>query len=228
MIACVLVAVLIIAAASFGQIRGWIERQSYSGKELSEIGAASSVCQDVVTEDAEGSGEHVNEDTQVTYDHAPVAFGAHWNVGGGVAPVNIDRRFYDAGDRPELEALVHNLEHGFTVLWYDETAAEDDDMLAQIKAIAATLDVNDTNNRYSFIAAPWTADDAAETEGGGEFPEGQHIAYTHWTTKGGENQDQQLGVWQYCSEPSGEALEQFMLDYPYTDAPEPIGGAVMG
>ena len=34
----------------------------------------------------------------------------------------------------------------------------------------------------------------------------------------------QQGVWQYCSEPSGEALEAFMKEYPYYDAPEPIGG----
>ena len=30
-------------------------------------------------------------------------------------------------DRPTLEALVHNLEHGYTILWYDETIADDDD-----------------------------------------------------------------------------------------------------
>lgn len=223
-IACVVVAVLLIGAASFGQIRGWIESQQYRGKDLAEIGASASVCQDVITRDAEGSGQHVSEGVSVDYEYAPPAFGEHWNVGGGVAPVSIDRRFYDAGDRPPLEALVHNIEHGFTILWYDETAADDPSMLAQIKSIAATLDVNDTNNRYSFIAAPWTSDD----EDGADFPDGQHIALTHWSTRGGENEDQQIGVWQYCSEPSGEALEQFMIDYPYTDAPEPIGGAVMG
>ena len=37
----------------------------------------------------------------------------------------IDERFYTKDSRPELEALVHNLEHGFTILWYDETAADD-------------------------------------------------------------------------------------------------------
>jgi hypothetical protein len=30
-----------------------------------------------------------------------------------------------------------------------------------------------------------------------------------------------VGVFQYCSKPSGAALKTFMLDYPYTDSPEP-------
>jgi hypothetical protein len=32
---------------------------------------------------------------------------------------------------------------------------------------------------------------------------------------------EQVGVWQYCSAPSGAALETFMKDYPYLDSPEP-------
>ena len=45
---------------------------------------------------------------------------------------------------------------------------------------------------------------------------------THWSV-GGEDAGEgaQVGVWQYCSEVSGEALEDFMLEYPYTDSPEP-------
>ena len=31
----------------------------------------------------------------------------------------------------------------------------------------------------------------------------------------------QVGVWQYCSDVSGAALETFMEDYPYMDSPEP-------
>ncbi len=42
----------------------------------------------------------------------------------------------------------------------------------------------------------------------------------------GEDEEEpgQVGVWQYCSEVSGEALNDFMLDYPYLDSPEPEGG----
>ncbi len=190
-------------------------QNKYSGKPLAEIGGSPSVCGDVITKDAEGSGEHRDESEQISYDDAPPAFGPHWNV-GGVAPVPIEERFYNDDSRPELEQLVHNLEHGFTILWYDETAADNAEMMGQIKAIADRLNDSDTNNRLSFKAVPWTSDD------GKDFPDGQHIALTHWSADQASGKSE--GVWQYCSEPSGEALETFMKDYPYYDAPEPIGG----
>ena len=58
---------------------------------------------------------------------------------------------------------------------------------------------------------------------GAPFPDGQHIALTHWSVGGAVESDaeKQVGVWQYCSAPSGAALEQFMEDYPYLDSPEP-------
>ncbi|HYG95454.1 MAG TPA: DUF3105 domain-containing protein, partial [Nocardioides sp.] len=163
------------------------------------------------TKNAEGANDHRDEDEQITYDDAPPAFGPHWD-----APESIDDRFYTEDSRPELERLVHNLEHGFTILWYDETAADDASMLGEIKAIAEKLDYSDTNNRLSFIAAPWTSDD------GGDFPDGQHIALTHWSIGGdGDPAGEQTGVWQYCSEPSGAALQEYMEKYPFTDSPEP-------
>ena len=92
--------------------------------------------------------------------------------------------------------------------------------MGEIKAIANKLSDSDTNNRLSFIAAPWTSED------GKDFPDGEHIAFTHWSADLATGKSE--GVWQYCSAPSGEALEQFMKDYPYYDAPEPIGGYVGG
>ena len=62
------------------------------------------------------------------------------------------------------------------------------------------------------IAAPWTSDD----ENGKKFPGGQHVAFTHW--KGDSSAS--TGVWQYCSDVSGDALTKFIDTYPYTDAPE--------
>ena len=58
---------------------------------------------------AAGTGEHV--DTKVDYETVPPSHGAHF-----AAPAVSDRKFYTAADRPELETLVHNLEHGYTVL----------------------------------------------------------------------------------------------------------------
>lgn len=214
--ACIAVALAIVVAAAWNPVMTAIQQSGDSGKTLAEIGAsAADACQDVITKDATGSGDHVGTGTQVEYEDSPPAFGQHWNE-GGVAPAPIQERYYTEDTRPELESLVHNSEHGFTILWYDEEAADDSGMIADIKSIAQRLDDSDTNNRYSFKAVPWTEED------GEPFPDDQHIALTAWTTDG----DKQLGVWQYCSEPSGEAVEEFMKDYPYTKAPEPIGGGM--
>ena len=46
---------------------------------------------------------------------------------------------------------------------------------------------------------------------------------THWSVGGVGETDatKQVGVWQYCSDLSGAALDTFMTDYPYMDSPEP-------
>ena len=80
---------------------------------------AGSVCEKVETEQAEGSSEHEPLRSRSPTTTAPPAFGSHWNEPGqALAPIS--RKLYTAKDRPELEALVHNLEHGYTMLWYDE------------------------------------------------------------------------------------------------------------
>lgn len=211
---CALVALLIVGAAAYRPVKNAWDLRKFNDLDLSSIGAPASVCQDVVTKDATGNQDHVPTGTPVTYEDAPPAFGAHWNE-LNVAPAPMDRKFYDSSDRPELESLVHNLEHGYTVVWYDETIADDDAALTELRAVAKKFPGSD-NYRYKFIAAPWLSSD----EDGASFPEDQHIALTHWST-GGEGEDKQAGVWQYCSEFSGEALETFMLDYPYLDSPEP-------
>jgi hypothetical protein len=74
--------------------------------------------------------------------------------------------------------------------------------------------------RLKFIAAPWTARDEEES---GPFPDGRHVAITHWSVggDGATGPGQPLGVFQYCSGPDGAALEDFMAAYPYADSPEP-------
>ena len=214
---CVIIAVGIIGAAAYKPIKDWANNQKYKGKSLSEIGAPASVCQPVVTRTASAAQQHVPEGTTVTYDYAPPAYGKHWNV-AGVAPVPMDQRFYSTSDRPHLEQLVHNLEHGFTILWYDDTIAEDSEAMTELRAIARKF--SDTSDRRNaFIIAPWTSED----EGGKGFPDGQHLALTHWSAGGAGETDttKQVGVWQYCSDVSGEAVDAFITDYPQLDSPEP-------
>ena len=112
---------------------------------------------------------------------------------------------------------MHNLEHGYTILWYDETVADDSDQMNQLRAIADKF-AGTSNLRFKFKAVPWLESD------GKSFPEGQHIAFTHWSIGGADQDpagDGQVGVWQYCTDVSGDALNAFMLKYPYMDSPEP-------
>lgn len=205
---CAVIAVLIIGAAAFQPIKNWWELRELRGLGLSELGAAASVCQDVTTKPATGGQDHVQPGTPVPYEDSPPAFGTHYDVWDG-----IERKLYTADDRPDVGELVHNLEHGYTVLWYDETVAADEEQMQLLRGIADKFTDND-NLRSKFKAAPWTESD------GKPFPDDQHIALTHWSV-GGAGNDKQVGVWQYCSETSGAALQQFMEDYPYLDSPEP-------
>jgi hypothetical protein len=209
--ACGVIAALIVGAAAFKPIKDWYDLRQYSSQGLADIGAAADSCQKVTTKKAEGNQDHVEVGTPMTYPDAPPAFGQHWNMWD-----SMDRKLYKASDRPELGELVHNLEHGFTILWYDETVAEDDAMMDDLRGIASKLQ-GTTDLRDKFKAVPWTSED------GKPFPDGQHVALTHWSVGGAGNTDpsKQVGVWQYCSAPSGAALEEFMVDYPYMDSPEP-------
>ena len=206
---------LIIGAAAWKPITDSLDKREYRAKDLSSIGAKANVCGEITTKPAEGESDHVAPGTELKYPDSPPAFGRHYESWD----TNFGRKFYDAADRPDLGYLVHNLEHGYTVLWYDETIAEDEAKLATVKGLAAKFSGDSDDMRNKFKAVPWTSED------GEAFPEGQHVALTHWS-RGGAKVDEPsyTGVWQYCSEPSGEALESFMKEYPYMDSPEPMAG----
>jgi hypothetical protein len=216
---CTVIAVLIVVAAAYRPVKNWWDLRKFKDLDLSSIGAPASACDKITTKKADGNQQHVPTGTQVTYSTAPPAFGSHWNE-QGVAPAPFNRKFYTDKDRPELEALVHNLEHGYTILWYDQSVADDANELNVIDGIADKFRADSNNLRFKFIAAPWTSQDEKES---GKFPDGMHIAMSHWSAGGSGETDasKQVGVFQYCSQPSGAALKSFMLKYPYTDSPEP-------
>jgi len=209
---CVVIALLIVGAAAFQPIKDWWDKRQFNDLAIADVGSAASVCGDITKKTAEGNNDHVPSTQQVTYKDAPPAFGAHWNE-AGLAPAPMERKLY-TDDRPELESLVHNLEHGYTILWYDETIAGDDDQMLELRALADKLAGTD-NFRTKYIAAPWTSED------GKAFPDGKHIALTHWSLGEDEEKPGQVGVWQYCDSVSGEALNDFMIEFPYMDSPEP-------
>jgi len=223
---CVVIAVLIVGLAAFNPIKDAIQTSSYDSSVLQDIGDSPSAagCQKITEIKGDGNQQHIPTGQQQVYSTAPPAFGPHWNE-ANVAPVSMGRKFYSRDDRPELEALVHNLEHGYTILWYDDTVAGTE--LNEIRAIAKKF-TGTTDFRDKFIAVPWTAADEKETYKKGDpktsFPKGTHIALTHWTATvdSSGNVSNQKGVFEYCAGVSGEAVKTFMQKYPYTDAPEPL------
>lgn len=209
-----LIGLLLIGAAAYRPIKDGLTAREARNTAITDIGAAASACGDITTKKATGNQEHIPETEKGGYTDSPPAFGKHWNIWE-----SMDKKFYRADERPPLEKLIHNQEHGFTILWYDESIADDSGKLDDVKAIAEKYAGTD-NQRLKFMAVPWTKDD------GKAFPDGQHVALTHWSV-GGVGEDKtgdQVGVWQYCSAPSGEAVRSFMEKYPYMDSPEP--GAV--
>jgi Protein of unknown function (DUF3105). len=205
--ACVVVALAIVAVPAW-QV---FQQEKAAAGDLESIGvnADAASCDDVVTAPAEGNNEHKPEGSTVVYDDAPPAFGPHYPT-----PAPFARKYYSAAERPDLPYLVHNLEHGYNILWYDQTVAGDSAQLAAVKAIAAKFEGQKLTDK--FIAAPWTDED------GKPFPDGKHVALTHWSLGGGDGDPaKQVGVWQYCAAPSGEVVAEFVKKYPFSDSPEP-------
>jgi len=214
-VVCAVVAVLIVGLAAFKPIKDWWDGREFRGKNVAEIGAPASVCVKPTTKPATGNQQHIPDGSPVNYTDSPPAFGKHY-----IDPDPMARKFYTAADRPALGTLVHNEEHGYTILWYDDSVAGDDGQMTQVRAIASKF-AGTSDLRDKFKAVPWTKDD------GSPFPNGQHVAFTHWSVGGTQNaaagHAKQQGVWQYCSSVSGGALSSFMKSYPFSDSPEPGG-----
>jgi hypothetical protein len=201
------IAAIIIGATAWSLISENRRQADAEDRDLADFGAAADAaqCDQPEEVDAQGSGEHIPQGA-IPYDAAPPSSGPHrpnW--------VTLARPFYTADDRPEVPMLVHNLEHGYTILWYDETITDDDQALKDLEDLSSKF--SDDTLDTAFIAAPWTSDD------GDPFPDGKHIALTHWYADP-ETHKEQKGVTQYCGELSGEVVEQFMADYPQDAAPE--------
>ena len=201
---CVLVVLGLLGTAVFVYVKDLREQEKNAGTPLDQLGVklSGAECSDVTKEKATGNNNHIDPPTKIPYPAAPPASGPHW---GNFLQGSEIRSFYTVDDRPEVERLVHSLEHGHTILWYDETVKPGTDAYKDVKAFADKFEEGE-----KFMAAPWTKAD------GGSFPNGKHVALTHWT--GPENQE---GITQYCAAPSGAVLEQFMKDYPASNSPEP-------
>lgn len=177
-----------------------------AGQDITRIGPSTSAagCDPVITDPASGNNVHVGPGTQspnvttVRYTTVPPSSGEHHGE-----PEYPARAFYTATDRPALESLVHNLEHGYTVLWY--TSATSATQVEDLKRIS-DLAREDPNTNAKFIVSAWD-------EARGAFPAGKTVALSHW---GKDN-----GYRQLCGAVSGAAVKDFVAAHPWRDSPEP-------
>ncbi|MDQ4008744.1 MAG: DUF3105 domain-containing protein [Actinomycetota bacterium] len=208
-----LVALVIVGIVGYELVTRTQEQQAIEETNFAQFGVAESAagCTPVQESPASGGADHVNPPQRIQYDQAPPSSGAHYPEWAG-----FDRKFYTTEDRPPVEMLVHNLEHGYNILWYDETVANDEQALAEIERLASKFEGSERDPDNAFIAAPWTPAD------GGGFPDGKHIALTHWYADPETGADEK-GITRYCEQMSGAVVADFMAEWDQSEARE--GGA---
>ncbi len=121
----------------------------------------------------------------------------------------ISQTLYLVRQRPELGELVHSEEHGWTIVWYDETIAADDSSMQALFDTAREVDEADATK---LVLMPWTRAD------GGALPDGAHISLTHWG-----KEDDGTEWRQVCASASSRAVFAYSDRHPSTDAREPNG-----
>jgi hypothetical protein len=187
-----------------------IQDSRTKNQAITEFGVAAGAAScDKPTEDAaSGTQDHKPDGEVIAYPVSPPSSGPHYAVW---APFG--KKFYTVDDRPAVPNLVHNLEHGYTVLWYRDTLAKDQIDLIEKISKAKLPD----SSSGKFIAAPFK-----ESEGQ-PWPNGKSVAFSHWSGNAA-GATSAFGHRQFCGSVSGEALSQFMDKYPATDAQEPNTG----
>jgi hypothetical protein len=199
-----LIGTAVVIALAIIAVPVWLEfdrRRNDPAKQSIDsfgVSASEASCDPVVDDPANGESDHVQPGTKLTYATVPPSSGQHWPVPAAVG----ERGFYTTKDRPQIEELVHNLEHGYTVLWYSPNL--EGEQLEEIEGLATRLSGDRTYRK--FIASAWD-------ESYGAFPAGKTIALSHWTRGTGHRQ--------FCGQLAGSAVESFMKTYPASDSPEP-------
>jgi hypothetical protein len=209
------VLLLVLAAAiTYAVLKG---RNNQPDVAIESIGVSSSAasCDAVTTDAATGNGQHVGPGTsspaaKVTYDTVPPSTGPHF----AEPAANNGRNFYSTTDRPKMEVLVHNLEHGYTVLWYDVTAGAA--KKAELEQLATVANKTEWA-KDKFIVSAWDTSY-------GELPAGKKFALSHWSatlSADGTKVASQAGHRQLCGDLSGAVVKAFVQEFPHTSAPEP-------
>jgi hypothetical protein len=205
------VAVVIVAVLVGIPVLSIVNKHKKDSRAFDQLGVpvGLAACDAVLTDPAGAKdGDHETDPTvRIDYATAPPSHGRHF-----ASPITVNSRgFYTTDDVPRVEELVHNLEHGYTIVWY--TAAVTGSQLDDLKTIASKM--HNSNATQKFFVVPWDASRGA-------FPANKSIAITHWgapTTAG--KYETSSGYRQYCGQVSGGAINSFVQAHPATDAPEP-------
>ena len=107
--------------------------QGHPARRARSNSTSAAECDPVKKAKANGNNNHIDPGTQIPYPEAPPAFGPHW---GNYLQGSEIRNFYTVDDRPEVERMVHSLEHGHTILWYDDTVKPGTDAYKDVQAIS--------------------------------------------------------------------------------------------
>ena len=138
-----------------------------------------------------GGGQHVAVGTMPNYNSTPATSGPHWNQ-AGVAPMSWGV-YTTAVPEP---AVVHNLEHGGIVIWYQASKLSADDVAKLTDFVNAQVHTSE----FKFILSPWTGKDF-----------GHPIAVTAWR------------YLLYLDTADTDGIRAF-ADLHYGKSPEPLGG----
>jgi hypothetical protein len=207
-----MLAVLGVVGAIFGkQVYEWADGKLNDPlkRSIASFGVplADAECSKITTDAASGGKDHRQVGTRIKYAHVPPSSGPHYSN-----PVSFEARpFFTLKDMPPVENLVHNLEHGYTILWYyPDLPQKDQD---EIRDLARKL--RNEAEYQQFIATAWD-------KNYGEFRKGKKIALSHWS---GPEDDTDApakthGHRLLCGQLSGEAVQDFMDKFPASDAPE--------
>lgn len=210
LVICIVLAVALLAYPVYLFVDDYRARNATLEDLGTSLGAAG--CDPIAENEATGNQDHVPDGTKVPYAQTPPDSGSHY-----ANPAPFTKHFYAEADRPAVETLVHNLEHGYTVVWYRADAPSE--KINDLQRISKTFGSDDYNPADKFIAAPWS-----DADGAG-FPAGKNVVITRWTADPNDpgNPSLQRGVRQACTSVSGAAIKDLMAKYPVNNSPEPNG-----
>lgn len=136
-----------------------------------------------------GGGHIADGATGAGYSSVPATSGEHWGTPGNWG-------VYSAASPAQQSQVIHNLEHGGIVIWYQPGQADPDDVAELTQYVEQQV----RSAKFKVILSPWTGEDF-----------GHPIAVTAWN-------------WLlYQDEADIDQIRAFLDDH-YGEAPEPFGG----